>query len=90
MAPSIFHLFFANDSLLFFKANGSKVSCVLSYLQKYEMMSGQTVNFNKSCIMFSRNTSNNIRDNIANTIHVPQAPNIGKYLGFPMGVGRNK
>lgn len=89
-APGISHLFFADDSLLFFKATRAEANNVLRYLQKYENMSGQTVNFTKSCIMFSQNASQECKDEITATLGIPQAPNIGKYLGFPIGVGRNK
>lgn len=76
--------------MLFFKAIGSEPDCVLSYLQTYEVMSGQTINFSKSPIMFSRNIVSGCRDFVANILSVPQAPNIGRYLGFPMGIGRNR
>lgn len=48
------------------------------------------MNFSKSCIMFSRNASQESISEITNILRVPQAPNIDKYLGFPIGVGRNK
>ncbi|XP_031104375.1 uncharacterized protein LOC116007848 [Ipomoea triloba] len=53
-------------------------------------MSGQSVNFMKSCIVFSRNTGDHIKNARAEVFAVPIVGDIGKYLGLPMGVGRNK
>ncbi|XP_031107562.1 uncharacterized protein LOC116012214 [Ipomoea triloba] len=89
-APGISHLFFADDSLLFFKATVPEAEAVKSCLVTYERLSGQSVNFSKSCIIFSRNTGEVQRDAVASVFNVSQAGNIGKYLGLPMGIGRNK
>ncbi|XP_019170961.1 PREDICTED: uncharacterized protein LOC109166463 [Ipomoea nil] len=53
-APPISHLFFADDSLLFFKANLQEALEVKKCLGVYEAFSGQAVNFQKSSITFSR------------------------------------
>ncbi|XP_019163544.1 PREDICTED: uncharacterized protein LOC109159890 [Ipomoea nil] len=89
-APGISHLFFADDSLLFFKATMQEAVNVKECLVSYERMSGQAVNFNKSCILFSRNTNDLSRIAVAGVFNVAQVNNIGRYLGLPMGVGRNK
>ncbi|XP_019182124.1 PREDICTED: uncharacterized protein LOC109177267 [Ipomoea nil] len=88
--PGLSHLFFADDSLLFLKATVQEAAAIKGCLISYERMSGQSVNFNKSCIVFSRNTAANLRIAVAGTLNVIQSDNIGKYLGLPMGVGRNK
>ncbi|XP_031111944.1 uncharacterized protein LOC116015918 [Ipomoea triloba] len=46
------------------------------------------VNFHKSSVCFSRNTSEIDRDIVATVLGVVQAPNFGKYLGLPSFVGR--
>ncbi|XP_031120395.1 uncharacterized protein LOC116023535 [Ipomoea triloba] len=61
----------------FFKATVQEAEAVKSCLVNYERMSGQTVNYGKSC-------------NVAAVFHVQQANTIGRYLGLPMGIGRNK
>ncbi|XP_019175433.1 PREDICTED: uncharacterized protein LOC109170737 [Ipomoea nil] len=48
------------------------------------------VNYQKSSICYSRNTTEDDRDVVAQTLGVVQAPNFGKYLGLPAFVGRNK
>ncbi|XP_019175759.1 PREDICTED: uncharacterized protein LOC109171082 [Ipomoea nil] len=89
-APAISHLFFADDSLLFFKANMQEAQEVKKCLGIYEAFSGQAVNFQKSSITFSRNTQAGVRDQVANELGVGQAEDFGKYLGLPSVVGRNR
>ncbi|XP_019172490.1 PREDICTED: uncharacterized protein LOC109167594 [Ipomoea nil] len=89
-APSISHLFFADDRLLFFKANLQDALEVKKCLGFYEAFSGQAVNFQKSSITFSRNTQVEVRDLVANSLGVGQADDFGKYLGLPSIVGRNR
>ncbi|XP_019167308.1 PREDICTED: uncharacterized protein LOC109163041 [Ipomoea nil] len=83
-APPISHLFFADDSLLFFKATVQEANEIKGCLALYESMSGQAVNYHKSSICYSKNTTEEIKENVA------QAPNFGKYLGLPSFIGRNK
>ncbi|XP_019183735.1 PREDICTED: uncharacterized protein LOC109178652 [Ipomoea nil] len=74
-APQISHLFFADDSLLFFKANVEEANEVKRCLTVYEDLSGQVVNYHKSSICYSRNTSNMDRESVAQVLGVGQAPN---------------
>ncbi|XP_019194227.1 PREDICTED: uncharacterized protein LOC109188138 [Ipomoea nil] len=89
-APSITHLFFADDSLLFFKANAQEAGVIKCCLEKYEEMSGQAVDYHKSSICYSKNTRDEIREEVASILGVVQAQNFGKYLGLPSFVGRNR
>ena len=54
--PKITHLFFANDSLLFCKANGQECQNLVNILQLYEVSSSQKINANKFSVFFSSNT----------------------------------
>ncbi|KAL9419883.1 hypothetical protein AB3S75_037613 [Citrus x aurantiifolia] len=54
-APSISHLFFADDCLLFFKANLHEARIIKGLLAIYGAASGQHVNYQKSAISFSAN-----------------------------------
>ncbi|XP_031099762.1 uncharacterized protein LOC116003958 [Ipomoea triloba] len=67
-----------------------EAGAIKSCLVDYERMSGQTVIYNKSCIVFSQNTANTVRTVVAEVFNVNQSANIGRYLGLPMGIGRNK
>lgn len=55
-APVISLLFFADDSVLFFKAKKSEAHAIQKMLKDYKDASGQAINFNKSLIYFSTNT----------------------------------
>lgn len=55
-APTISHLLFASDCYFFFRAVESKVNVMKRILKRYEEISGQVVNFNKSLVVFSANT----------------------------------
>lgn len=89
-APGVSHLFFADDSLIFFKATMGEAQMIKSCLLKYEKMSGQSVNFNKSCMVFSRNVGAHEASLVAAELGVLIVDSIGKYLGLPLGVGKNK
>jgi len=55
-APLLTHLLFADDCFLFCRANISEYNRLKNILQKYEEVSGQTINMQKSEIFFSMNT----------------------------------
>ncbi|XP_031127477.1 uncharacterized protein LOC116029567 [Ipomoea triloba] len=90
VAPLVSHIFFADDSLLFFKATMQEAGVIKHCLTDYENMSGQTVNYHKSSVCFSRNTSEADRYEVAAVLDVVQASNFGKYLGLPSFIGREK
>jgi hypothetical protein len=54
---AINHLLFADDLLIFGKANLKEASSIKTCLQKYCLWSGQTINNGKSSIRFSKNTN---------------------------------
>lgn len=56
-APSVSHLLFADDCYLFFRATQVEAGIIKDTLNKYERVSGQAVNYGKSSVVFSRNTS---------------------------------
>ncbi|KAK4733220.1 hypothetical protein R3W88_007481 [Solanum pinnatisectum] len=65
-APSISHLFFADDALYFFKA------------AKEEATSSQQVNFQKSDIFFSRNTNESVKKEIVDIFHLGLPAVVGR------------
>ncbi|XP_031094434.1 uncharacterized protein LOC115998904 [Ipomoea triloba] len=89
-APSVSHLFFADDSLLFFRATDSEVHEIKSCLDLYSSASGQLVNYDKSSITFSANTEQNMCRHVASVLGVRQSVDFGRYLGLPSFIGRNK
>lgn len=62
--PAISHMFFADVSLIFYKANEQECRNLLEVLSIYGRASGQRVNFQKSVITFNKGTCVGIRDAI--------------------------
>lgn len=89
-APSVSHLLFADDCYFFFKAVETEAHVMNRIIKRYEDLSGQSVNFSKSLITFSPNTSPAIRGQICGILEVRESEAPGKYLGLPMAVGRKK
>jgi hypothetical protein len=69
-APSFNHLLFADDSLVLIKANQASAKSLQNILQLYEVCSGQTINFDKSSVLFSSNTSESCRRQVLEELHI--------------------
>lgn len=89
-APSISHLLFADDCYFFLKATQGEASNMCDILKKYDMLLGQMVNYAKSDIVFSLNTTVSVRRNICESLGVQEKEKPGKYLGMPMYIGKSK
>ncbi|XP_073152775.1 uncharacterized protein [Henckelia pumila] len=89
-APSISHLFFADDSFLFFRATMEECNTVKECLRIYEVASGHKVNFDKSSISFSANVPSHMKNSICENLEVAYTTNHAHYLGLPSLIGRNK
>lgn len=88
--PRLSHLFFANDSLLFCKANSMEWRRLTQILGRYEMASGQKLNKEKTSIFFSHNTSQSKREEITCLSSLSATDKYEKYLGLPTLVGRSR
>ncbi|XP_048497403.1 uncharacterized protein LOC104905807 [Beta vulgaris subsp. vulgaris] len=73
--PSVSHLFFADDSLIFFKATPASCEGLKNILSKFSRLSGEVI------IMFSPNTPPESRHQMRNIVNTPSAESLGKYLG---------
>jgi len=60
-APSVNHLFFADDSQILMKAEVSGAQELLRILEVYQRASEQVINKDKSYIMFSPNISQHVK-----------------------------
>ena len=70
-APPVNHLLFADDSLLFFKANSVGATEVNLALEAYYHATGQRINYNKSSIFFSKGVPESTRLEIKMMLNVP-------------------
>ena len=67
--------------------NAKKIQLLLDW---YEAASGQQVNNAKTTIFFSRNTPEDVQQEIKVLLGVPAIKQYDKYLGLPSFVGRQK
>jgi hypothetical protein len=79
-APSITHLLYADDSLLFCKAKPEDALAIHNILITYQAMSGQQVNMNKSEMVFSPNVCPEARSNFQAQLPIPISNKMSKYL----------
>uniref|UniRef100_A0A803PI32 Reverse transcriptase domain-containing protein n=1 Tax=Cannabis sativa TaxID=3483 RepID=A0A803PI32_CANSA len=89
-APMVSHMLFADDSYVFCKANEYESQNVIRLLNSYELASGQQVNFTKSSVFFSKNTTVAVRDRVCGVMRLSEASNDSFYSGLPCIMGRNK
>jgi len=88
--PKISHLFFADDSLLFCRAQISDIRAIQGILDQYEKASRQCINKEKTTLFFSKAMPLATKNDIKNLLGVPEIKEYEKYLGLPMMVGRNR
>ncbi|CAH9115614.1 unnamed protein product [Cuscuta epithymum] len=89
-APRVSHLFFADDSYLFFRARDEECQTVKNLLQSYEEVSGQKVNHQKSSVLFSPNLGGDSRTRVSSFLGVSSEETNPRYLGLQALVGRKK
>jgi hypothetical protein len=84
------HLLFADDLVIFTTATSSEATIINDCLNKYSSWSGQTVNANKSNILFSKNTAASTILAIRNILPYQITPATAKHLGLPVLYGKSK
>jgi hypothetical protein len=88
-APAVNHLLFADDSLLFFKANGEVAPNARDTLDAYCRASCQRINLDKSSIFFSKRCPEVVKQEPKTILNVQNESLSEKYLGMPSSVGRS-
>ncbi|KAL0395125.1 UNVERIFIED_CONTAM: putative mitochondrial protein [Sesamum latifolium] len=88
-APSVSHLLFADNTLIFSRASGECARSIL-VLDVYRRASGQEINFAKSSVAFIKNTQEDICQLIAGLLNIRRENKMELYLGLPSKVARSK
>jgi hypothetical protein len=91
MGPTITHLLFADDSIVFLEASeGSNLTALRGILEAYEECSGQRVSLQKSSIFFGKGCQAARREELKEVIGISCEALSERYLGLPTMVGRSK
>ncbi|XP_057251436.1 uncharacterized protein LOC130591707 [Beta vulgaris subsp. vulgaris] len=89
-APSVNHLLFADDCVIFSRATIHDAEAIQEALRVYELSSGQKVNFDKTTLSFSKGVRDSRRGEIEQKLGVRVVEVHDRYLGLPTTVGRSK
>lgn len=88
--PNLTHLFFADDNMIFIKAEAKEIEALKRVLEEYEQASGQTINLDKSTFMTSKNMKPEDQGRCEKALGIKRMESLGFYQGMPSQVGRNK
>ena len=89
-APRLSHLFFADDSIIFCRANMSECQRVWDVLHDYEAASGQKINKDKNSLFFNKNIGTSTQAEIKNLFGAQVIKQHERYLGLPSLIGQRK
>lgn len=89
-APRVNHLLFVGDSLILMRTRACNAQDLKYILEVYEQVSGQVINKDKSSIMFSPNTKQQVRDRMRVDLSIQSEAKSELYLGLPILVGRSR
>ena len=83
-SPPISHPFFADELILFAKANLDNYDTIMEVMQEFSDISGQAINFQKSNKFVSPNLSRNQARTLSISCGIDLTQDLGKYLGTPL------
>ena len=78
------HFFFADDLILFAKADRKNCLVMRDVLDSFCFLSGQKVSTAKSKVLFSPNVNTKTKADLCEILEFRSTPTMGKYLGFPI------
>lgn len=81
------HLMFDDDRFIFGRAESDDCSTLLRVFHEYEDVSGQQLNPEKSPILFSANSSPEVKNDVMAQLGISRQLDPNKYLGLPILFG---
>lgn len=87
-APGISHLLFADDTLLFLRADPDEAASVLDIIHSYEKGTVQLINPAKCFLFFGKSCPDAMQQAIRDVLHVVDSEFESKHLGLPTPEGR--
>ncbi|CAL1398685.1 unnamed protein product [Linum trigynum] len=88
--PVLTHCLFADDTVIFGRANHQEAEKILELIRDYGAITGQEVNINKSSVFFSANVPSEDKTSITDHIGFSSSNCHSKYLGVPTEWGNSK
>ncbi|KAG8369712.1 hypothetical protein BUALT_Bualt14G0042400 [Buddleja alternifolia] len=82
-SPSISHVMYADDLLIFGKTNDHNVDGIAEVISVYEQWSGQLVSTEKTVVHFSKKVSRNVRHSVCGKLGFQECNHKIKHLGLP-------
>lgn len=73
------HLFFVDDSYMFWRANSMESNVLKAVLDNYAFASGHVINYNKLSITFSKNVDTMSKEVVSNILGIVYGKVRGKY-----------
>ncbi|KAA3460916.1 Retrovirus-related Pol polyprotein LINE-1 [Gossypium australe] len=81
---AISHLFFADDLVIFSKADIGHCGVLETILDDFCVMSGHKINVRKTNIFFSKGVDDNMVNSISTVFEFQRVHNLSHYLGVPL------
>lgn len=80
----ISHVLSAHDIIFVSKITHLSCNTIIDTLNTFSSFSGQKINYNKSHVFLSRNSSQEDNEYVTSSLHMKEGTVMGKYLGYPL------
>lgn len=84
--PALSHLFFADDLVCMSNVSGNSHKSLMTTLSNFCNWSGQSINLQKSKILFSNNCPNSTQKLLSSFFNIRKSNDFGKYLVFQFSI----
>ncbi|XP_060182106.1 uncharacterized protein LOC132611743 [Lycium barbarum] len=89
-SPYINHLAYADDTIIFTSAQPQTLKLVMETLAKYEKVSGQKINKEKSVVYLHQSVSQTVANSVVEETNIPRKDFPFTYLGVPIYYERRR